>query len=1062
MGKELDHKFDWENSRIFGKNKEPAHATLIPFGSKKLISRNSKDSTYSKSLNGIWKFNWVKMPSYRPIDFYKLDFDSSNWKEIDVPSNWQMRGYGIPIYTNVDYPNSVNTKDIPSIDHNYNPVGSYRRNFEIPPNWEEREIFIHFGGVKSAFYIWINGRRVGYSQGSMTPAEFNITRYLKIGTNVLAVEVYRWSDGSYLEDQDMWRFSGIFRDVFLFSTPKVHIRDFFARCELDDNYEHAILKVRIKCFNYGKANEEHYKVEISLLDKEQRFSDSEILTSKSFGIKSGTEHLIELKAKIENPRKWTGETPNLYDIILVLKNSKNDIIEVEHCKFGFRKVEISEVGSFLINGKAIILKGVNRHEHDPDHGRAIPYNRMVQDIILMKQNNINAVRTSHYPNHPKWYDLCDKYGIYVLDECNLETHGLRDRLPKSDPDWTEACVNRMVSMVERDKNHPSVVIWSLGNESGMGKNFEIIKDETLKIDTTRPIHYEGDYNQEIVDIISSMYLSPKQLERKLKRNTAGHPRRTGKISRSRPYVLCEYAHAMGNSLGNFQEFMDVFERYPNAIGGFIWDFIDQGLRKVSEKGEEFWAYGGDYGDDPNDNNFCINGIVLPDRKPNPALFEVKKVYQNIKFYPVALLEGKLLIHNKFDFISLKDIKVDWELTANGKIIQNGIIDNLEVEPGEQNEMVIPFQKPNLEPNTEYHLKIISSLKNNMRWAKLGHIVAWDQFKVPYNTLKESCALEDLPEIAIDNLKESYVIKGDDFKIRIGKITGVLEAYIYRNIELLNTPLIPNFWRAPTDNDLGLIEFTESFALGLIDLSEQSVPSFDFSWKDTSKNRTVKDITFEKVSHNILRVFVLFNIDNSEEDMALTYTIYGDGNIIINSSIRPSINMARFGMQLTIQNEFNQLTWFGRGPHETMLDRKTSGAIGIYSGKVDELVHNYIRPQENGNRTDVRWAALTNKESIGLFVSDMGAKHLSISTWPYSLEDLELANHTYDLPKREFITFNIDYKQQGVGGDIPAMAMLHKKYILKRNEEYSYTFRIRGYSKDKGDFNSLFKKVPPLE
>jgi len=1050
MNEELNVIPDWENSKIFKINKEPAHSTLIPFESFKRALGKWEDSLYYKSLNGMWKFNWVKIPSERPKDFYKEDFKTDKWEEIDVPSNWQMRGYGIPIYTNVDYPYSVNTKDIPSIDHNYNPVGSYRRNFKIPPNWEGREIFIHFGGVKSAFYIWINGRKVGYSQGSMTPAEFNITRYLKIGTNLLAVEVYRWSDGSYLEDQDMWRFSGIFRDVFLFSTPKVHIRDFFARCELDENYEHAILKVRIKCFNYGKASEEQYKVEISLLDKEQRFNDSKILTSESFGIKSGTEHLIELKAKIENPRKWTGETPNLYDIILVLKNSKNDIIEVEHCKFGFRKVEISEVGSFLINGKAIILKGVNRHEHDPDHGRAVPYNRMVEDIILMKLNNINAVRTSHYPNHSKWYELCDEYGIYVLDECNLESHGLRKIIPGSDPNWTEACIARMINMVERDKNHPCVVMWSLGNEAGMGENFKIMKKETLKLDSTRPIHYEGDYNQEISDVISYMYTSPKQLERNLKRKTIRIPGKAVKISNTKPYVLCEYAHAMGNSLGNFQEFMDVFEKYSNAIGGFIWDYVDQGLRKFSDKGEEFWAYGGDYGDDPNDNNFCINGIVLPDRKPNPALFEVKKVYQNIKFYSVNLLEGKLLIHNKFAFISLKDIKVDWELTANGKIIQNGFIANLEVGPGEQNEIVIPFQKPNLEPNTEYHLKIISSLKNTMRWAKLGHIVAWDQFKVPYNTLKENYTLQELPEIAIDNLKESYVIKGDDFKIRIGKITGVLEAYIYKNIKLLSTPLIPNFWRAPTDNDLGLIDFSEQ------------VPSFDFSWKDTSKNRTVKDITFEKVNPNIIRVSVLFSIDNSEQGLSIVYTIYGDGSIVIKNSIRPSKNMARFGMQLSIPNKFDQLTWFGRGPHETMLDRKTSGAIGIYSGNVDELIHNYIRPQENSNRTDVRWAALTDKDGIGLFVSDIGGTHLSISAWPYSLEDLELANHTYDLHKREFITFNIDYKQQGVGGDVPAMAMLHKKYKLKRNEEYSYTFRIKGYSKDKGDFNSLFKKVPHLE
>ncbi len=1051
MDEESSNVPDWENSKIFSIGKEPAHSTLVPFESVDEVLGKWEDSPYFKSLNGKWKFNWVKSPSERPENFYKEEFKVDNWEEIDVPSNWQMRGYGIPIYTNVKYPYSINVEKIPNIDHEYNPVGSYRRNFEIPLNWKEREVFIHFAGVKSAFYIWVNGRKVGYSQGSMTPAEFNITKYLKIGTNVLAVEVYRWSDGSYLEDQDMWRFSGIFRDSFLFSTPKIHIRDFFVLCELDENYEDAILKVKVKIYNFGKEEVKQNKVEISLFNDEQQFVESEILMSEAFTIKPNTEYLIELQANIEKPTKWTGETPFLYDLILKLKNLKNQITEVEHCKIGFRKIEIGGNGSFLINGKSIIFKGVNRHEHDPDHGRAIPYNRMVEDILLMKRNNINAVRTSHYPNHPKWYDLCDKYGIYVVDECNLESHGLRTTLPQSLPEWTKACIDRMVSMVERDKNHPSVVIWSLGNEAGMGNNFKIMKEETLKIDNSRPIHYEGDYSQEIVDIISSMYLSPKQLERNLKKNTAGYPGRRVKLKNIRPYILCEYAHAMGNSLGNFQEFMDVFEKYPNAIGGFIWDFIDQGLRKVSDKGEEFWAYGGDYGDKPNDSNFCINGIVLPDRKPNPALFEVKKVYQNIKVHPINLLEGKVLIHNKFDFITLEDIKINWELIANGTIIQNGSIENLEIESGEQKEAIIQFQRPNLKSNTEYHLKIISTLKNNVLWAEKGHILAWDQFKVPYSTVKESGRLEDFPGLVIDDLKEFYEISGEEFKLRIGKTSGVLESYIFRNKRLLNSPLIPNFWRAPTDNDLGLIDF-----------AEQSAPSFDFSWKDTSKKRILKDITYERFNRNIIKILVLFTIDKSEQDLSIQYTIYGDGSIIIKNSIRPSIDMCRFGMQLTVPNKYYQLTWFGNGPHETMVDRKTSGALGIYTGKVDELIHNYIKPQENGNRTDIRWAALTNEEDIGLFVSDIGGTHLSISAWPYSLEDLELANHTYDLPKREFITLNIDYKQCGVGGDIPAMAMLHKKYKLKSNEDYTYSFRIVGYSKEKGDFNSFFMKFLPLE
>ena len=1050
MSGKLENMLEWENSEIFGIGKEPAHATLIPFKNVDEALGEQENSSYFRSLNGYWKFNWVKKPSERPTDFYKEDFNIDNWNEIDVPSNWQMRGYGIPIYTNVIYPYSINTKEIPKIDHNYNPIGSYRRDFNIPLEWEEKEVFIHFAGVKSAFYIWVNGEKVGYSQGSMTPTEFNITKYIKPNKNVLAVEVYRWSDGSYLEDQDMWRFSGIFRDVYLYATPKVHIRDFFAQSDLDNDYKDAILKVKLTVRNFGSKDVENNKVEIALLDSDHQFVASEILETETFAIKSNSEIQMELQSNIDNPKKWTGETPYLYDLIIKLKNSNNEVFEVEHCKIGFRKIEIHENGSFLINGKSIIFKGVNRHEHDPDHGRAIPYSRMVEDIILMKQNNINAVRTSHYPNHPKWYDLCDRYGIYVMDECNLESHGLRNVLPASLPEWTNACVARMVNMVERDKNHPCVVIWSLGNEAGMGNNFKIMKEETLKIDTTRPIHYEGDYNQEIVDIISSMYLSPKQLEKNLRRNKTGHQGMRVKLSNIKPYVLCEYAHAMGNSLGNFQEFMDVFEKYPNAIGGFIWDFIDQGLRKFSNKGEEFWAYGGDFGDEPNDGNFCINGIVLPDRKPNPALFEVKKVYQNIKIYPINLLEGVVLIHNQYNFIPLNDILFEWELTANGKIIQTGILENLNIEPDERKEVVIPFQKPNLEPNTEYHLKIVSTLKKETLWAEKGYIIAWDQFEIPYTPLKVTYNLDVIPEISITELKDIYEISGDDFKLKIGKVTGVLESYVYKSVELLTSPLVPNFWRAPTDNDLGLT-----------DLDLKSIPSFDFSWKDTSKNRSLKSITCKRVNKSVITIPVLFNINNSEQDLSIHYTIYGDGNMIIKDDVRPSINMGRFGMQLAVQKGFNQLTWFGRGPHETMLDRKTGGALGIYSGSVDELIHNYIKPQENGNKTDVRWAALTNNEKIGIFVSDIGSTNLSVSVWPYSLEDLESAKHTYDLPRREFNTFNIDYKQQGVGGDIPAVAVIHNKYKLLGNEEYSYSFRIRGYSKDKGDFNSLYKEIPPI-
>ena len=1045
MGYNLNHKNDWENSTVIGKNKEPAHNTLIPFNELASALKAYRDSKYYQSLNGTWKFNWVKKPAERSVNFYIVDFDDSNWDKIDVPSNWQMRGYDIPIYTNIRYPYSINTREIPIIDHEYNPVGSYRRNFKIPEDWRNREIFIHFDGVDSAFYIWVNGEKVGYSQGSMTPAEFNITKFVKKEKNILAVEVYRWSDGSYLEDQDMWRFSGIFRDVYLFATPKVHIRDFFTYCDFDESYKNAILKVKVKVRNYSKSKASQYKVEISLLDKEHQFIGSQILMEQSLDIESLSETIIELQTTINNPEKWSAETPNLYDLILTLKDSNNNVIEVEQCKFGFRVVEIKENGSFNINGKSIILKGVNRHEHDPDHGRAIPLSRMVQDIKLFKQNNINAVRTSHYPNDPKFYKLCDEYGIYILDECNLESHGLRDILPGSDPNWTEACVDRMVRMVERDKNHPSIIIWSLGNEAGFGENFKKMKIAALEIDSTRPIHYEGDYKHEITDIISYMYYSPKKLERA----AIQHFKKGDK----RPHVLCEYAHAMGNSLGNFQKFMDVFEKYDNCIGGFIWDYVDQGLRKTSDDGKEYWAYGGDFGDEPNDKNFCINGIVMPDRKPNPSFFEVKKVYQNIKIYPVNLTKGRVKIHNKYNFITLDFVDIIWELTANGILIQHGNISDFKLVPNTQKEVIIPFKMPELKSNTEYHLKIKSILSEDKIWAEKGHIIAWDQFQVPFEIPEiEYEDIQNYPDIILIDSNHSISLEGKNFKVIIGKKSGVIESFIFEDTKLISSPLVPNFWRVPVDNDLGFFdEDLEDFA--------NDIPTIDLSWKNAGKMREIVNFSVKDLNPKVKRIIIEFKVPNGEKNLLTSYFIYGNGDIVVENKFTPNKNMIRFGMQMSIPREFETMTWYGRGPHETMLDRKSGAAIGIYSDLVENLIHPYIRPQENGNRSDVRWAALTDKDGFGLMISDIGGTLLNISAWPYTMEDLEKARHNHELPRRDKITLNIDYKQQGVGGDIPAFAMLHSEFKLKKNIPYCYSFRLRPYSKEMGEFTFVASKIP---
>ncbi|MFX0154603.1 MAG: glycoside hydrolase family 2 TIM barrel-domain containing protein [Candidatus Hodarchaeota archaeon] len=1052
----MKERNDWENTEMIGQNKEPPHNTLIPFqdiGSA--LTGKIESSQYYKSLNGNWKFNWVKKPSERPIDFYKEYYDCSKWEEIPVPSNWEMFDYGIPIYTEKQYPYSIKLSNIPSIDHDDNPVGSYRTEFTIPNDWLQRETFLNFDGVISAFYLWINGKKVGYSQGSMTPAEFNITEFLRKGINTLAVEVYRWSDGSYLEDQDMWKLSGIYRDVYLFSTSKVHLKDFFVYSVFNEIYKNATLKIRLKLKNYGLNDTNKFKVQISLLNEEKEYIDSEILMEEHILLEVNKEKVLELQKEIKNPKKWSAETPNLYDVVLVLKNSNNDIIEIEHCKFGFRQVEIKDDGGFYINGKSIIFKGVNRHEHDPDFGRALPYNRMVQDIKLLKQNNVNAVRTSHYPNHPKWYELCDQYGIYIIDECNLESHGLRDILPNNDPKWTKACVDRMIRMVERDKNHACIVMWSLGNEAGMGDVFERMKEASYKIDSTRPIHYEGDILQEVSDVISYMYVPPKMLERMIKRNKYGIPgtRKIFKLKEGmkKPYMLCEYAHAMGNSLGNFQEYMDVFEQYPNAIGGFIWDFIDQGLRKTSENGKEFWAYGGDFGDEPNDKNFCINGIVMPDRKPSPALYEVKKVYQNIKIMPIDLIKGKVKIHNKFEFLSLDFVVFSWELTANGIKVEEGKLNKVDIRPGEIKDVIIPFMVPKVTQNTEYHLKISSVLEKDTIWANKGHILAWDQFNIPYNVpITAEMDVNEMSHIKVEEFDDYYLIKGEQFYIKFGKNTGAIEHYSFRNMDLIIEPLIPNFWRALTDNDDDIVDFSDS-----------PLPSVDKSWRNAGKSRKIIEIEYKNVNPQVFQIMVKFNIENSKNPLETIYYIYGNGGVIIKNNFTPNRDMIRFGMQTSIPKELNKMTWFGRGPHETMLDRKTGAAIGIYSGLVEELITPYIKPQENGNRTDVRWVALTNKEGNGLLVSDVGGTYLNVSAWPYTMEDLETTTHDYELPRRDFNTFNIDYKQQGVGGDFPAVAALHNKYRLKGNTDYSYTFFLRGYTNDMGELSLIAQKKPPI-
>ncbi len=1049
---------DWENPEMVGQNKEPGHSTLLPFDNAESALRGSKlDSPNYKSLNGKWKFNWVIKPDQRPVDFYKTGFDDSGWDRIDVPSNWEMRGFGRPIYINAGYPFPKNP---PYIDHDYNPVGSYRKTFSIPKQWKDRQIFIHFDGVMSAFYLWVNGKKVGYSQDSMTPAEFNITKYLRKGENVVAAEVYRWCDGSYLEDQDTWRLSGIYRDVYLFSAPRLHLRDFFVQSDLDENYKNAKLTATAKVKNYSNKTIKTADIELKLIDADGK----QVVLSKAGlnePIKAGEEKEIVLQADVQNPKKWSAEQPNLYIALLTLKDSKGNVLEVLRCNFGFRKVEIKD-GQLLVNGKAIYIKGVDRHEHDPDHGRAIPYWRMVEDIRLLKQNNLNTVRTSHYPDSPVWYDLCDKYGIYLIDEANIESHGMghHENPIANDPLWKQAHLERVQRMVERDKNHPSIIIWSLGNEAGDGTNFEAASAWAHERDSTRLVQYEPAREKPYTDIVCPMYSSISYI------------RRYARSEPHRPLIMCEYAHAMGNSVGNLQDYWDTIEEYKSLQGGCIWDWADQGLRKKDDKGRMFWAYGGDYGEKKHDGNFCCNGIVMPDRTPNPSLYEVKKVYQNIKVEPVDTnglskdmitvlqrridpqniqniewepLASKVKITNKYSFISLDFADISFEVTADGVVIQKGTLPKMSLAAGQSKEIQIPLQKPSIKKGVEYYLKVVFSLADNELWADKGHIVAWDQFKLPWHAEPDVMDINSIPQIAFDDKADAVLVKGKDFSVKIGKASGAIESFVAGGKELIVKGTTPNFWRVPTDNDNG-----------------NKMPERQGIWKDAAKNRKLEQVTAEQPKPGVVKVTAEYTIPVGDGSQHTTvYTIYGSGDISIENSIEPKgrelPDLLRFGMQMAIGGEYNKMSWLGRGPHETYWDRKTGAAVGLYDGTVEENIHTYVRPQENGNKSDVRWVLFANDSGEGLLA--IGQPLIDVSAWPYSMEDLEQAKHINELPRRDFITLNIDYKQMGVGGDNSWGARTHREYTLPA-KPYSYKFTLRPYAPAMGNPDIIARQKLP--
>ncbi len=1029
---------DWEDISVTGRNREPMHCTYVPFDRiQAALENDASRSPFILDLSGAWKFHWVPNPGGRPREFYLPEYDVGGWGDFPVPGNWEFRGFGVPLYYDeaTSFPGEP-----PHVPHDTNAVGSYRRNFEIPPSWSGRKIFLHFGGVCSAFHAWVNGRYVGFSKDSKSPAEFDVTSFVREGDNVLAVEVYRFSDGTYLEAQDTWRISGIERPVYLFSTPKVLIRDFFARSLLDLDDGNGRLDLTVSLRNYHDEDVNR-RIKVDLFDGDRRpVFDSPI--AKSVTLAGGGEGEYEFRTDAAVVSPWTAETPNLYSLVISLMDREGNIEESVSCRVGFRTVEVGD-GLLLVNGVPITIRGVNRHEWDPTEARVVSEEDMLNDITLMKQFNINAVRTSHYPNVPRWYDLCDEYGIYVVDEANIESHGVGfdpDKTLADKPEWLEAHLDRTRSLVERDKNHPSVIVWSLGNEAGDGRNFEATYRWIKGRDPGRPVQYEKANLGLHTDIYCPMYASIEKLI-----EYAGQ-------ERDRPLILCEYAHAMGNSVGNFADYWKVIDANRQLQGGFIWDWVDQAYWMADGKGGGFWAYGGDFGPEsrPSDKNFLCNGLVFPDRTPHPHLYEVGKVYQPVVWEAVDLETGRVSIKNRFDFIDLDGFDFGWRLDADGETVAEGILPSPSVPPHGSGKVTVPIPKIRPEPGVEYFLTLSARTTVETALVPRGHEVAWEQFGLPNFTPQPGTRLSEIAPPEFEEDVANILIRGRDFSLLFDRIMGTITSFVYKGIEFIRTGPVPDFWRAPTDNDYG-----------------NGMPVRCAAWREAGAKRIVDSVRIADLGSAAVRIEVEMILPTVESKYRTRYLIFGDGNIVIESRFIPGPEdlpeLPRFGTQLTLPARFERVRWFGRGPHESYWDRKTGAAIGFYEGLVRHQYHPYIRPQENGNKSDVRWIAVMDDWESGLLAAGMPL--LSASASHHDIGDFESApeknqRHPSDIVRRPWTVLNLDLGQMGVGGDNSWGARPHSQYTLPPRE-YSYMFRIRPFVKEDGSPSALHKVLLPL-
>lgn len=1004
----------WQNPQVNEINREPIHAHFIPFSSEKDALTENRSSSRMYSLDGTWKFMFSKTINSCPKDFYKVGFNVKKWKDIRVPGIWELQGFDAPIYTDVRYPFPANP---PFVPQDYNPVGAYVREFEVPSSFNGMDIFLDFEGVESAYYFWVNGQMVGYSEDSRLPAHFNVTRYLKKGKNKLAVQVFRYSDGSYLEGQDYWKYSGIERSVYLVARPKARVTDFKLVAGLTNKYKDGTLKLDVSV-NQQAVNSAN-KVELKVLD------GNNILYKQVHNLSSAKDTLLSVDRLFSKVQPWSAETPKLYSLVVRMLDNFGKEVETFVHPFGFREVEMRN-GQLLINNVPVLFKGVNRQEFDPYNGRTITVESMVKDIKLMKQFNINAVRCSHYPNRPEWYQLCEKYGLYMIDEANLESHGMENHpdgngaLAKY-PEWEKALMERMTRMVKRDRNFTAIVTWSMGNESGYGKHFETLYHWTKKFDPTRPVQYEGSGKEGVSDIYCPMYARIWALREFVNQR------------RPRPLILCEYAHSMGNSTGNLQDYWDLIYKYDQLQGGFIWDWVDQSFEKKDIKGRRIAAYGGDMGfvGTPNDSNFCTNGLVAADRSLHPHIWEVKKVYQYVHMEPVAFTTHRLMVVNRHDFITLDNLYLRWTVEANGQVVQTGKMDFPTIKARSVGYIDLPLKKISPDGN-EYFLKVESVTKNADACLDKDFVTAIDQWKLPIEEFKTS--IQKVEEtLTAERTLNNINVNGKNFAVQFATQTGVMNSLIYNGKEMIKEGLKPNFWRGLTDNDVpnGTLERCGT-------------------WRDIAKKMKLETISLSKNAEQTqAEIKTTYSLNEQESVIEMVYTVLASGAIKVDMSFTPGDKalpeIPRFGLRMVLPAEYEQMSWLGRGPQENYADRKTGSLIGLYKGTVWEQFHPYVRAQETGNKCDVRWMSFCNNKGEGLLIK--GMQPLSMSAWNFPLEDIEYRpfdverRHGGSIEKKEMVWVNVDLLQMGVGGDTSWGAQVHPEYTITPSAR-AYSFTIQ--------------------